>query len=186
MDFVNSEGDSAALARFVRRWGPLSFGWRDREERLPNVDFTESLEEWQEAQAEFRQLWESRIRMAEITGLKDIGDLAVVGWRLSDQDSFYPNLRGRGAAIVFGNLRVALHVLFELQPLPLRKMCANPDCNMTPFFIAATPRQRYCCDSCAAYGQREAKRAWWETSGNDWRAKRRGKQRKGKTPGGVR
>lgn len=185
MDFVNSGSDPKAVAHFVRRWGPLNSRWGTREERLPDVHFTEPMEEWRDAQSELRDRWGSRARIAETTGVARLSDIGA-GFRFSDHDHFWPNLRRRGPAIQFGSLLRAMVVVFDLLPLRLCKKCENPECKVTPFFIAATPRQRYCCESCAAYGQRKAKQAWWAERGSDWRAERRSTQRKGKQPGGER
>ncbi len=53
--------------------------------------------------------------------------------------------------------------------------CGNPDC-AAPYFFAKRKRQKYCSDSCAAYGQRQAKSRWWAEHGEEWREKRRVKK----------
>ena len=55
--------------------------------------------------------------------------------------------------------------------------CGNPNC-AAPYFFATRKGQKYCTDSCAAYGQRLAKSRWWAEHGEEWRKKRRVKKTK--------
>ena len=57
------------------------------------------------------------------------------------------------------------------------KVCANPDCP-APFFIAPRSNTKFCSTECVEEIRREAKRAWWENSGNEWRQKRKKKKKK--------
>jgi hypothetical protein len=49
------------------------------------------------------------------------------------------------------------------------RYCENPSCP-APYFFGAKSTQRYCGESCAEHGQREAKRRWWEEHGAQWRS----------------
>jgi len=64
----------------------------------------------------------------------------------------------------------ALYTLFCHSALV--KVCANPNCTTLPYFIAARATQRYCSEQCAEWFQRELKRRWWASNGNEWREKR--------------
>lgn len=70
--------------------------------------------------------------------------------------------------------------------LPKMAVCANPDCTQ-PYFLKGRKTQRFCDRlACAAYGQREHKRNWWNQHGQEWKQqqqakkKRRGKHAKAK------
>ncbi len=65
------------------------------------------------------------------------------------------------------------------------KRCGNPDCP-APFFIAVRKSQRYCTESCAGVFQRQAKQAWWQHHGRDWRKQRREETGKGRRHGKAR
>jgi hypothetical protein len=65
------------------------------------------------------------------------------------------------------------------------KRCSNPDCP-APFFIAVRKSQRYCTESCAGVFQRQAKQAWWQRHGREWREQRREETGKGRRHGKAR
>jgi hypothetical protein len=50
--------------------------------------------------------------------------------------------------------------------------CENPQCP-APYFFGIKASQRYCSETCAEHGQREAKRRWWDQHGDDWRTKQK-------------
>ena len=62
-----------------------------------------------------------------------------------------PNPRNLGVVLAFACVEHADYLRY----------CRNPECDM-PFFIADKKDQKYCSDSCAAYGRKEAKRRWWK------------------------
>ena len=57
----------------------------------------------------------------------------------------------------------------------LTRYCGNSEC-LTPYFIASRRNQKYCSDACVVQAQREFKRQWWSEKGDEWRARRLGKQ----------
>jgi len=70
--------------------------------------------------------------------------------------------------------------------LPKLAVCANPECPQ-PYFFKGRKTQRFCDrPACAAYGQREHKRNWWNEHGQEWKEqqetkrKRRGNHAKAK------
>ena len=42
------------------------------------------------------------------------------------------------------------------------RRCANPDCNVTPYFLVGRRGRRFCSDVCARPAQQEYKQQWWE------------------------
>jgi hypothetical protein len=72
-------------------------------------------------------------------------------------------------------LQKALYYL--LKNFDKAKVCANPDCP-APYFIAPRSNTKFCSAACVEEIRREAKRAWWENSGNEWREKRKKKKKK--------
>jgi hypothetical protein len=60
------------------------------------------------------------------------------------------------------------------------RYCENPGCP-APYFFGNRSTQRYCGESCAERGRREAKRRWWQQLGNQWRAERKRRQPAKKT-----
>jgi hypothetical protein len=72
-------------------------------------------------------------------------------------------------------LQEALYYLFK--NFDKAKVCANPDCP-APYFIAPRSNTKFCSAACVEEIRREAKRAWWESSGNEWREKRKKKKKK--------
>jgi len=65
------------------------------------------------------------------------------------------------------------------------KVCGNPDCPAA-FFIAVRKSQRYCTELCAGVFQRQAKQAWWQHHGREWREQRREETGKGRRHGKAR
>jgi hypothetical protein len=66
--------------------------------------------------------------------------------------------------------------------LRLLRTCANPACQVAPFFIADKVTQKYCSDTCARAGQQKAKAHWWKVEGPRWRKRRRLQQKKVRRP----
>lgn len=54
----------------------------------------------------------------------------------------------------------------------LALICQNPDCQAL-YFFANRRTQKYCSKDCAEFGQRAAKRKWWEKEGCERRRNRR-------------
>jgi hypothetical protein len=52
------------------------------------------------------------------------------------------------------------------------RYCPNTEC-VAPYFFAARHSQRYCSETCAQSGERQAKRTWWAEHGAEWRESRR-------------
>lgn len=44
------------------------------------------------------------------------------------------------------------------------KRCANPDCRVTPYFLAEKNSRKFCSDVCAIPAQRAAKLRWWNAN----------------------
>jgi hypothetical protein len=55
----------------------------------------------------------------------------------------------------------------------LARLCANPMCDVWPYFFAEKPNQRYCSDSCSYATRAEAKKQWWIDKGHEWRKSQR-------------
>lgn len=60
---------------------------------------------------------------------------------------------------------------------PKARHCENPLCP-APYFFGKKSSQRYCGETCAEHGQREAKRRWWDQHGDEWRKQKKQTPRK--------
>jgi hypothetical protein len=55
------------------------------------------------------------------------------------------------------------------------RKCKRGDCPH-PYFIAGHLKQKFCCEKCAEWGQRQWKTAWWREHGESWRREKRRQQ----------
>jgi hypothetical protein len=69
------------------------------------------------------------------------------------------------------SIALTTRLFFISQNENLRK-CRKPDCDVTPYFIANHGKIQFCCDLCARWGQRYAKRKYWQDTGSANRASR--------------
>ena len=152
-DFLNWPNDTKAILRFTLRYGPL------QAEPLESAEFQFFQDGWEMDQRHFQSVWEQASSFPDWqpTG----GSLAFrKGWLTYTAPSLY--------MFLYMDL-----VTCEAKRL---KKCRRDDCPH-PYFIAGHLKQRFCCDRCAEWGQRQWKKQWWQEHGESWRAERR--QQKG-------
>ena len=84
------------------------------------------------------------------------------------------SLRFSGGSVSFVAKALYWYLYVDLITLPTdrAKICKRERC-IHPYFIAGHLKQRFCSDECAAAGQRELKKEWWEKHGQAWRLGRR-------------
>ena len=58
------------------------------------------------------------------------------------------------------------------------RRCANPDCQITPFFIADRQKRIRCSRECGSVAQSKFKKDWWKTKGPLWRKAKRSQRKK--------
>jgi hypothetical protein len=156
--FANWSTDERHIVRFVRRFGPLTvpYGVRGR-------TFSIRLEEWRDFQRSFRLAWEK---------WKGIGRGHPVTWSdLKEETVFHDGKQPKIQFKTVGRyLTFALHVL----PPERVKLCGRPDCPH-PYFIAQHLKERYCCEGCANWADKQVKRRWWNETGANQRQLKSGR-----------
>jgi hypothetical protein len=130
---------------------------------------------------DLRQAWKGddrdvRYALANWTGVVKTRNLESWVFNPTPPYSVVPNYKILALSLAIG--------VSEL--LPKLAVCANPECPQ-PYFFKGRKTQRFCDrPACAAYGQREHKRNWWNEHGQEWKEKqeatrmRRGKHAKAK------
>jgi hypothetical protein len=61
------------------------------------------------------------------------------------------------------------------------QVCANPQCAVTPYFLATKSGQKFCSKPGSWLAKQEAKRKWWRENGNEWRRQKTKKARSRQT-----
>jgi len=57
----------------------------------------------------------------------------------------------------------------------LRK-CLNPQCPVTPYFVADHGKTQYCSEGCGRWGQRQAKLKYWRETHQQLGSRQKGKR----------
>src|SRR5437773_5279353 len=155
-EFANCRPDPDAVIRFTKKYGPLQLI------PSPSEVFSFRITDWLAAQANFCEKWKRntgrRVRLWPVDILEgEPGEsFSVSPWYYEYRAS---NL-----------YRLLLLELYSFTQARLR-LCRRPDCP-TPFFVATHLKTKYCSKPCAAWKQREWKRAWWHAKGKPQRAAR--------------
>jgi hypothetical protein len=151
-DFANRTCDPESVLRFTQEYGPLDHTFK------PDREFRFRIQIWADLQAEFRRRWE---RLMYIVGKPIPLDVPVLAVK-----------RGEAFEWTFGDLSFRSSTLYRLLTLELHsrprerlRRCSRPDCP-TPYFLAKRLQQRYCCEDCAKWAQREEKLKWWNRVGS--------------------
>lgn len=171
LDFANTRKDG--FARFDLKWG----------EKGPRGSWRGGEENFFETQRTVRDAWEGKagpqavaVGLGLLPGLPAYYDWSMPLLRVNwEEGSLWLSPRDL-------NEYVWLSLLQYSQRLGI---CANKDNGCpTPYFLKSKPNQKYCSDGCALPAQREFKRQWWESHGQQWRRKRA--KKKGDTTKGRR
>jgi hypothetical protein len=148
--FLNWPDDPQSITQFTRDYGPLKIG------PVPGKEFRFRINEFRVLQRQLRSIW------------KDLGNHA-------EQDLWKGgSLRFSGGSVYFiaNTLYWYLYVDLITTRLDRARVCKRDQCGH-PYFIAGHLKQRFCSDECAAEGQRELKKEWWDKHGQAWRLSRR-------------
>jgi hypothetical protein len=171
-EFANCLIDVKAVMRFTSLFGPLG-------DRGPNDTFSFRLAQWAEQQRQFRMTWDRVIGLPlgerTLEGIPDfvkqsmrqhLGEIQKVQ---ADGEFELDETRGLvyRARSLYGALALKLLCLKEHNKL---RRCGRPDCDYLPYFIPGHGKQHYCNEKCAAWGQQQWKKAWWEKHGDKWRS----------------
>jgi hypothetical protein len=83
------------------------------------------------------------------------------------------NTRGQSVFVVPRHGILPLSLALGVSELwPKMAVCGNPECP-NRYFLRGRKTQRFCDrPACAAYGQREHKRNWWNEHGAEWKHER--------------
>jgi len=60
----------------------------------------------------------------------------------------------------------------------IARRCVYRRCDLSQFFFAEHPNQRYCSEICSEAARSEAKNLWWSQNGTEWRKKRSDQKQK--------
>lgn len=147
--FANWPTTPAGIQSFTQSYGPLDLN------AVPGGTFAFPLTDFVQAQHRVHDMWKNPA---------GYGELYVPAERLTI----------RSGTMTFYLPNLYWYVVAELLSTPAERVriCRRVGC-VHPYFIADTLRRQFCSDECAEEEQRTLKRTWWQTSGGDWRAKRR-------------
>lgn len=146
-EFVNWPSDAKGILNFTRKYGPL------RNQPKEGAAFEFSLFEWHQDQRHFQWAWGKENALPSEEKHFNAGALG---------------LRGHWLTYVAPDLYTFLRMDLLTCDRNRLRFCKRPDCQ-TPYFVAGHLKQRFCSDTCAAWGQREWKKHWWRTKGQAWR-----------------
>jgi len=166
MEFANCKADAAAIERFIRKHGPPMLYEKDGTLRF---DFLLGI--WLGLQKQFQVSWDGIIGLAgEHEPFRSSG-FALEPWRQVQTNGVFE--MGREGLIYLASDLYSAMLPLLLSIHESARHCKNPDCKVTPYFIATHKRQEYCSGPCAAWGQKQAKLKWWADSGPEWQRNKR-------------
>jgi hypothetical protein len=134
---------------------------------------------WLSLQRQFQVCWDGIIgNAAKHEPYRSLG-VALEPWRRATANGVF-EMRSDGLVYIANDLYGAMIALLLALHETARR-CANPECNVTPYFFASHKRQQYCSDTCAAWAQQQWKKKWWQERGAEWqRSKKTGRKAKAK------
>jgi hypothetical protein len=137
------------------------------------LKFAESFYSWRTIQQGFRLSWDMMLGLAgRHEPYRSLG-VAVPPWNRVEANGAFE--LGRDGLVYAAKDLYGAMLLMLLSLRENARHCKKPGCDVTPYFLADHKRQEYCSESCAAWGQKQAKLKWWAESGPDWqRTKRTG------------
>jgi hypothetical protein len=192
LDLLNSAAADGALLQQLRRKFPEFISRPEQLEKAASLlkrRFFDAgkASEWLQAQVAFVLRGNLRLAWREPEGLRRQTRLMRTEWPLwAAYDFFFRRLEQNpdendphllATAATFYRLFEAANAAVNLQGK--FRYCANPECP-TPFFFERRRGQRFCSELCAAHGNRESKKKWWDKHGKKWRRDQKAKLRKKK------
>jgi len=153
--FVNSPNDPQGILRFTRKYGPLS-------KPHTNKPFRQPVQQWRSHQAWLRRNW----------------TITPLGFKVGMKDGEMLGITPEKLSLTVESLERFLEFEIWFSPIARRRRCKRPRCE-TPYFIASNPKQLFCDEKCAEWGQHQHKQKWWAEHGEQWRKRRTTKQTKG-------
>jgi hypothetical protein len=153
--FVNSPNDPQGILQFTRKYGPLS-------KPHANKDFRQSVQQWRSHQAWLRGHW----------------TITPLGFKVGMKDGEMLGITPEKLSLTVESLERFVEFEIWLSPIARRRRCKRPHCE-TPYFIASNPKQLFCDEKCAEWGQQQHKQKWWAEHGEQWRKRRKTKETKG-------
>jgi hypothetical protein len=165
MEFANCQDTVNGVQRFVRKFGPpflMSSSGSD-------LVYAEILGRWKGLRLQFCTTWDRFIGIAVENDFtrsvlsRDYPEIwkAQPAWK---EVSISGKFALRGTATIFvadtHYAGLVAKLLMVASTGKLRK-CRNPGCSVTPYFIADHGKAQFCCEECARWGQREAKKKYW-------------------------
>jgi|SRR5579859_376326 len=82
-------------------------------------------------------------------------------WYLADAESFYHTALNRFGDPPTHALPLEALVYYFRRNSEGAKHCANPDCQVMPYFFLKKKGQKFCSETCSIPAQRAAKLRWW-------------------------
>ena len=101
-------------------------------------------------------------------------------WRIFTLRLKMESIAGRqhSAGRLFGVESVSRVFRYLQTRVNFLRRCANPSCQITPFFIADKQKRVHCSRECGSVSQSDYKKEWWKEKGPLWRKARRKKSHK--------
>jgi len=152
-DFLNWSPEPEQIARFTAMYAPLGAPYPKVSIPAPGKPFQFSFDLWRSVQTYFQETW---IFAAGSDHAR---------FRFSSAD--YLEIRGRELVYNAGSLEGFMRMELLTAPLDRLRYCEHPDCT-TPYFVATHMKQQYCSPPCAAWGQAQSKKGWWQKRGPQW------------------
>jgi hypothetical protein len=199
-DFANLYSSAEAIARFQQRWPAflptppviaLTVEYRKPSGEVLSLDVPKGLQWIIWLRDIVRYLWIGHLQTYVASELEQIllsGKLgttstspAVKGMWIPHREGLLPGIIGidwKRRMFVYRPQTLLQEALYYLlQESDKAKVCGNADCP-APYFIAPRTNTRYCSDDCVLAMKRQAKRDWWEKTGQEWRHKRQSRKAK--------
>jgi ribosomal protein S27AE len=151
--FVNLPNDSDSVTQFTELYGALT------REAKPGVEFQFSLQEFKDAQDQFRNMWRNP---RQYTGspfdlMKELGGSVQLH---------------KGSIIYIApTLYKYLYADLLLTPERELRICRRVECTH-PYFVAEHLNRQFCGTTCAQEHRREENKEWWQVHGKSWRSNR--------------
>ncbi len=148
--FLNWSSEDQHILRFIRKYGPLYQNW------IRGGKFWVRRSIWSTWQSRLRGMWESLMNEPHYFRFKCVIDGASFSYKNSRFE--------------FRVDQLATFLYIEMASCDRRRLrkCLADGCK-APYFVARHLGQRYCCNNCATWAQREFKKNWWKEKGAEWR-----------------
>ena len=171
-DYLQNQGGVREMKRFVLEGRPeLKALLNDIRKVIPNYSEYEERELTLFLRQQVRELWRGGENGDE--NARSLLFTPALPWFEGEERMSPVGVdwkRGELAYRPLDGFQASLYALLKCSHLA--KVCARPGC-AAPYFVARRGTQQYCSTDCADVMQDEWRRRWWKEKGNEWRRKRK-------------